>query len=418
MKLRQVLTKSAEKLFEISQTISIIDTHEHIPISEKAYNERTLKFGDLFHPYLGNDLFSAGMSFPQGRYPKYYCISDDWDQFEPYWKVVKFGSYARAIRIALQEFYGAEDLTRENYEEIVKRINQNNTSGIYRRIFQDKCHIEKCICCGNDLPDRNDSLLLGNIDTLSMQADQFMPFSPDQLKRIVEEVGAQDVRNLDEFVEVSDRWMELQVEKGAMEFKCKAIPVEIPNKAKAEEELKVVLRGEPLPYHMSYHLMAYLREAYARKAAELNVPIALHAGIWWDYRTLSANDLIGFIRRNPATRMDIYHLGIPEVRNTIQIVKNFPNAYLNLCWAHIVAPEMVVNTLKEALDMIPLNKIFAFGGDYILFIEKIYGHLLMARENISLVLGERVDGGLMDMCEAERILMSWFYENPKKFYQI
>ncbi len=234
---------------------------------------------------------------------------------------------------------------------------------------------------------------------------------------MVREVGAQDVKSLDEVVEVSDRWMELQVEKGAIEFKCSSIPLEIPDKARAEEELRAVFRGELVPYHRAYHLMAYLRESHARKAAKLNVPIAVHAGIWSDYRTLSANHLVGFIKRNPATRFDIYHLGIPEVRNTLQIVKNFSNAYLNLCWAHIVAPEMVVNTLKEALDMIPLNKIFAFGGDYNVFIEKVYGHLLMARENISLVLADRVDKGLIDMSEAERILRSWFYENPKEFYR-
>ena len=114
--------------------------------------------------------------------------------------------------------------------------------------------------------------------------------------------------------------------------------------------------------------------------------------------------------------MDLYHLGIPNVRETLQIVKNFPNAYLNLCWAHIVASDMVVQTLKEAIDMVPLNKIFAFGADYIHFVEKVYGHLHMARENIAIVLGDRVQRNLMDLDEAKHILRAWFYDNPKKFY--
>ena len=416
MKLRQPLAKSAEKLFEISETIPVIDTHEHILVSEKDYNKQTLKFGNLFNPYVSTDLFSAGMPFPREKAPVYYCIGDDWDEFEPYWNAVKFGSYARPVRIALQEFLGVDDFTRENYLEIVKKINENNSPGIYERVFKDKCHIEKCILCMNDLPDRNDPILLGNIHSPAMQVGD-----PAQLKRMAKEVEVKEVKSLDELVEVSDRWMELQVERGAIEFKARALPVQVPDKRRAEEGLKLILKEQHISEDMIcmiYQLMAYIREANARKATELNVPIALHTGVWNDYRTLSVNDLIGFIKRNPDTKMDIYHLGIPEVRNAIQIVKNFPNAYLNLCWAHVVASDMVVGTLKEAIDMVPINKIFAFGADYIMFIEKVYGHLLMARENISIVLGDRVDRNLIDMSEAEAILRAWFYENPKKFYQI
>jgi uncharacterized protein len=116
--------------------------------------------------------------------------------------------------------------------------------------------------------------------------------------------------------------------------------------------------------------------------------------------------------------MDIYHLGIPDVRTAIQIFKNFPNAYLNLCWSHVVASAMVANTMKEAIDIVPMNKIFAFDADYVLFNEKVYGHLQMARENTALVLGDRVDRNLMDLSEAQQILRGWFYDNPKAFYRL
>ena len=91
---------------------------------------------------------------------------------------------------------------------------------------------------------------------------------------------------------------------------------------------------------------------------------------------------------------------------------------MNLCWAHVVASDMVVNTLKEAIDMVPLNKVFAFGADYVLFIEKVYGHLHMARENIAIVLGDRVDRNLMDLSEAKEIMRGWFYDYPKAFYRL
>jgi hypothetical protein len=89
-----------------------------------------------------------------------------------------------------------------------------------------------------------------------------------------------------------------------------------------------------------------------------------------------------------------------------------------LCWAHIVAPEMVVASLKEAIDMIPLNKVFAFGADFVTFIESVYGHLHMARENVAIALGDRVDRRLMGLDEAKQILKAWFYDNPRDFYRV
>ena len=42
----------------------------------------------------------------------------------------------------------------------------------------------------------------------------------------------------------------------------------------------------------------------------------------------------------------------------------------------------------------------------------------MARENVAIVLGDRVDRNLMDMDEAKETLRAWFYDNPKTFYRL
>jgi hypothetical protein len=68
--------------------------------------------------------------------------------------------------------------------------------------------------------------------------------------------------------------------------------------------------------------------------------------------------------------------------------------------------------------MVPMNKIFAFGADYVRVIEKVYGHLYIAKENISIILGDRVDKGLMDIDTAKETVLKWFYKNPAEFYRI
>ena len=223
MKLRQPLTGSAEALFDYATDTPVIDTHEHIPRTETDYNNATIEFGHLFNPYVSNDLASAGMPFPRDVWAAFHKIEDDWDAFEPYWNAVKHGSYARPLRIALQQFYGVDDLTRENYREILARINENNTPGIYDRVFRQACGIERAIRCGGDLPEIDDPLLVGNITSPSLQIG-----SKDSLETMAEQVGAEGISGLDELIEVSDRWMEMQAANGAMEFKSFAMPVEEP----------------------------------------------------------------------------------------------------------------------------------------------------------------------------------------------
>jgi len=410
MRLHQPMLGAAAPLFEYAQDVPVIDTHEHIPRSEKDYNASKIRFGDIFAPYVINDLCSAGLPLPPHTPPAVFCLEEDWGKFGPYWEASKHGSYARALRLALQKFYGVDDFTRDNFRELVQRINDNNRPGIFKRIFGDACNIKCALRCAVDLPDRDDPILKANVAAPSSAA------AKGYFELMAQEIGAPPLKTLDELIEANDRWMELKVSQGAVEFKSFARPGEQPDRASAEAVFARILKEGTVPDAEATPLVLYMRDVNAKKAAQLGVPMALHTGVWFDFRTLDVKHLITFIMRHPETRMDIYHLGIPSVRDTLQVVKNFPNAYLNLCWAHIVAPDMVVQTLKEAVDMVPMNKIFAFGGDYILFIEKVYGHLHMAKENIALVLGDRVDRNLMDLDDAKQILHAWFYDNPKHFY--
>jgi len=413
MNLLQNLSGAAEALMDYAQSVPVIDTHEHIPCRERDYLAHTIRFGELFNPYVSNDLVSAGVPKPPDVWAAFHCIPDDWQAFAPAWQACKHSSFARPIRIALQEFYDVDDFAEENFLDIVARINANNTEGIYDRLLRQKCNIEKSIVCAGELPDPDDPLLCGNISSPSLNCNTLTG-----IRLMEEQAGYGSVKTVEELVELGDAWMELQVSRGAMEFKTRASAVQYPDRASAQEILDRLLNGETICEDDVAPLSSYVREFNARKCAELQLPFAMHTGVWKDYRAIEIADQIPFILRHPETRMDLYHVGIPHPRDAIQIVKNFPNAYLNLCWAHIVASDMVVQTMKEAIDMVPFNKIFAFGADYVFFIEKVYGHLQIARENIALVLGDRVDRGLMDIDEAKAILKAWFYDNPKRFYKI
>jgi hypothetical protein len=75
-----------------------------------------------------------------------------------------------------------------------------------------------------------------------------------------------------------------------------------------------------------------------------------------------------------------------------------------------------VSALAEYLDAVPFNKISAFGGDY-LFVDGVYGHQQIARENVSKALALKVDEGIFDLDRAKEIARCLFYENPLKIFK-
>lgn len=126
--------------------------------------------------------------------------------------------------------------------------------------------------------------------------------------------------------------------------------------------------------------------------------------------------LFPVVQENPEIRFDIYHMGMPFTGECAFLGKNFPNVYLDLCWSHIVSPQMLVRSLNEWLDLVPLNKVLAFGGDHATLPVNVKTHLREAKENLSVVFARRVEDGALGLDEAVAILKRWFYDNPKEAY--
>jgi len=143
------------------------------------------------------------------------------------------------------------------------------------------------------------------------------------------------------------------------------------------------------------------------------------AAIWDNWNNFYANhprNMIPVLLKHRNTKFDIYHAGIPWPRDLGVLAKDFPNAHLNLCWCHIISPRMTQSFLDEWIDLVPINKIMGFGGDYGKPVEKVYGHLQMAKENIARVLAGRIDDGLMSEGEAVGVAKRLLYDNPKELY--
>ncbi len=431
--------KTEEKLMEYMGSLEIIDAHEHLPPEADRVNTTQDVFTLVGH-YTRHDLFSAGMDWETGfdnvdepfiEHPIYQSLFDQsislekrWATLKPYWERIKFGSYARAALITAKKVYGFDDINDDTYKPLSDAIASANKPGIYKHILCDMCNIKVSLTqCGrivNDVPLKS-----------VMPAYVFSEIhSRKQLEEISGCYFGELPANLGEYESKVKELFKNWKTEGAVGFKIRIVNNMPPDIKSAEKLYSDLLAGKNIPpvltprdslnqqQSIPNHLSNYLLHKVIDFAEELDLPVAVHAGIWGDFRELDSKFMLTLAPAHPRVKFDLYHLGSPSIRDTIVIGKNLPNVFLNLCWTHIISQTQTQSGIDELLDQVPVNKIIAFGGDYSRPVEKVVGHLEMAREDFAIVFARRIERGLMGLEDAKHILKLWFYDNPVRIYNL
>ena len=410
-------TRTEELLLEAMEDMEIIDAHEHLP-PEHVRTDAKVDVLTLFSHYTRTDLITAGMK--PDDYQKVIDaegpLDERWKLFRPYFEHIRYGSYARPALMAAKEFYGFDDITDDNYREISARMQSQNTPGIYHRILREKCKIRTALTQAGRT-DYDDDLLT---PLMPLPLDTYASVrSADDISKKADDLKMK-VANLDDYMELAEKGIAKWKAEGVVGLKTASTPSlqnPPPPRKSAEEIFNKIISGEESKVNNS-HLRDFMANHLMDVAGKLDMVVAVHSGMWGDFRNLDSKHMLSVLPRHPNTRFDLYHLSMPSVRDTIVIGKNFPNVWLNLCWCHIISQQMTCSALDECIDIVPMNKIIGFGGDYSRPVEKVYGHLVMAREDIATVLGRRVDRGLMGHDEAVVIARKWLWDNPKNLYKL
>jgi hypothetical protein len=333
-----------------------------------------------------------------------------WELFEPYYPMIRHGSYARPARIWLEKVLGYGDLTAANCREVSDSLQDGNRPGLYQRVLRDMCHIESALVDNSEHHAEYDMDLLRPLWRVTDYAfghsvrAYLASGGPETVDGYLDWVHAQG----DELCRV-----------GTFGMKLISFPYSRPTGDEGEEVFRA-LRDPEREARLTWTDRAPLLRAICDRAFELarrqGFTVAVHSGVWGDFRESHPCHLIPLAMAHPDVRFDLFHLGLPFVREAVLVGKMLPNVSLNLCWNSVVSPELTVRMLDECLDMVPLNNIIAFGADYRIAVEKVYGHLAMAKESVARALAKRVDRGEMDVAAAVRIAQLWFYDNPVAIY--
>ena len=111
----------------------------------------------------------------------------------------------------------------------------------------------------------------------------------------------------------------------------------------------------------------------------------------------------------------LLHCGYPYIDDALLLAKYYPNVHLNLTWVHILDRIKAVELMRRMVELLPVNKVEGFGGDYCC-LALTAEHLRIARENIARALSLYVDEGEMSLDEAADIARAWLHDNAADHY--
>jgi len=410
-----------QRLIAALEQIEIIDAHEHLS-PERVRTSAKVDVFTLFSHYTRRDLLVARM--PESDYEATrntdLPLDYRWKLFAPYWEHIRWASYARAALIAAKHFYGADDISERTYADISQKMAKANTPGIYQRVLKDACNIRTALtqCARTDVGQPLLTPVMPLVTEMETWDQVCRPAVTDWQGNLRPMDPAIAVSTLDDLVAANRSYIKQVKAEGAVGLKMMSNPYRSPSRQAALECFEDLRKGAVSSLPAVNPLRDYVVDEMIKCSEEENLVVCVHTGYWGDFRTLDPLHMIPILERHPSVRFDMYHFGYPWVRESIMLGKGFANVWLNFCWTHIISQRFATDALDEVIDLVPTNKVIGFGGDYALPVEKVYGHLVMAREDIASVLAGRIERGQMTEDQAYALARRWLWDNPRELYQL
>jgi len=429
-----------KEILDFISTIEIIDTHEHLPCKEidRDVNVDVLK--EYLGHYFNRDLMSAGLFTENYKriIEEDIPLMEKWRLVEPYWELSRYTGYGRALDIVAKDIYGIEKIDGSSIEELNDKFLKTLKIGHFKKILKDKCKIKTSLLNVETLDKKYDPL-----KERSIHCDREF-FSPvyrieylvfpklwSHIQKIEKQSGI-GITSFTRWLEATENIIEKAYSMGSVALKhhlayLRTLKYDRVPRSLAEEEFNNIFSTKhmpdwderPAPTGKAFqdYMFHFILDIANRK----NLIVQIHTGILEGCGNKLSNSnpelLSNLFLEYPEVTFDLFHISYPYQNELTVLAKNFANVFIDMCWAHIVSPNASVNSLLEWFCTVPLNKISAFGGDY-LFVDGVYGHLKLAQQNVAKALSMKVMEGLFDMDNAMKVARMLFYENPKNIFRL
>ena len=420
--------KGYAELRQYMDKLPVIESHEHYVNYQE--DEDALEF--IASNYYMSDFQSAGGEAAAGGdgafIPKDLPEEQRYELFMRYYKKSDKTAYARGMQEGLRICWGVDNIDSFGAYKKFADAYKGRDASIYET-YMEKLNIKAKIVDIFDLADYVDgksgyskycrfAFPLPSIHNIHTKQD---------IMRLQKYAG-RAITCLDDYTQAFDAYLQKCVDFGIVCFKDqsayrRSIAYANPSKAEAETVFNDIMFNprDVFGDDRARALDDWLFQYALRKAAAYDLPVQIHtghmAGIRNEIAKTNAAHLIPTLELHPDVRFDIFHGNWPYMDEFLYIGKNYPNAWLNLCWVQSIDPVYCVELMKRAVMSVPHSKLFAFGGDTFM-IEWVAGYLSIARDNVACALSELIETGWLNMGEARQIAADWFFNNPNEFFKL
>lgn len=419
----------ARGLHDLIAELDVIDAHEHL--FPEAYRIRqpvdAIAMFQQQYPALG--LLASGMPVAElDRLADFDRPLDErWALLKPRLPDVAGLALPRALMLGVRELYGFDRVDDGTYVALSEAMQAYNRPGIYADIFRDRCRTTVAFVQQYNSVDPPWEMPPPDSFRIAQMWENLfnVAWRSDALPRVESCVG-RSLETLDDFIDAIEPAMSDYRDKGVIGIKLgKQVIGEEPARGdvahlfpRLVEEAAGQTRSPDLVEGERGALRDTIGHAMLRAAQSLGLRVMFHSGMRpnVDYRGTDPNLHIPLFLKYPEICFEIYHCGMPWVRDVGMIAMSFPNVWINMCWTQSLAPRMARSALSEWLEYVPHNKIIAFGGDSSLWIEHTVGDLIHTRINLAKVLAERVKEGESTEQEAVMIARRMLFDNAADLY--
>ncbi len=420
------------ELWKYIDSLTIIDTHEHID-REKDLLGSKLDVFDMMIPYVIDNLQAAGMSSDELNLisDKEADFKEKWDAFYKYYPVIKNTTYFLALQTALEDQYQMKTVSMVEFQRISALLTKDFAEKGFMQKFMDQNNIESILsfrsCSLAEVRNTFGENKINIVPTVSI----IQVLDTSSLRKIFR-ITEMPVSNLDDIIKGIDHLLFEYDSLGIKNLKFgSGYYRELNYRYRTKEEAQAAFNrimntasGSSLNLTNSLTpdqtiLDDYMAVHIISLASQYHMNVIFHCGIAaWNRNYVKYSHTSGMewlFTNFPEVNFVILHAGYPFFDEAVLLAKYYPNVYLNMTWDHIIDREKSINIMKTYVEMLPANKIHAFGGDYF-YPQQIAGHLKFAKENIYFAFDELIKKGVMNLEDAKTVIYDWLYANPKAFY--
>ncbi len=421
------MPSSYDRILSYVAELDIIDTHEHLPPFEDQRDAGLDGIQEYIMDYFNRDLRSAGMP-PDDlvRVKKEAMpLMERWRLVAPYWELARYTGYGRALDISARGLYGLDGVHEGTIEALDAAVRGSHHPGHYEYVLRTKSKIVISLLDGGRPSDQRYFRNVLNLDAF------VFPKTVAQVRGIEAWTGVR-VCSFEDWLQACEVGLDLGLQEGCVALKSplayqRSLLYERTPRWQAEETFTHFFDQYHFPdwleayIHVDKAFQDYMMHHVLRLANQRGLTFQFHTGLQNGTGNLIANSnpelLSNLFVQYPDVTFDLFHIGYPYEHVLSALAKNYRNVYIDMCWAHIISPQAAVSAMVEWIDSVPVSKISAFGADYS-FVDAVYGHQQLARENVSRALAAKVDQGLFDVDKACQIARLWFYDNPMRIFQL